>query len=65
MAIDDFLIDGIRQNVTESLECSEVFNSFGSKMFYVKDTELFRSEGSGVASATYCFGNLVCCKCQC
>ena len=29
-------------------ECSEVFNSSGSKMLLVKDAELVRSKGSGI-----------------
>ena len=33
MTMDDFQIDGIRQDVTGVIEeCSEVFNSSGSKM---------------------------------
>ena len=30
-------------------------------MLYVKDDELVRSEGSGVAASTYSIINLVCC----
>ena len=36
-----------------------VFNRLGTKVLYVKDTELFRSTCSGVAAVTYSFDNLI------
>ena len=59
MTMDDFQIDGIRQDVTELLKSAVRYSiPLDPKM-------LVRSEGSAVAAATYSFSNLVCCKCHC
>ena len=50
-----------KQMSWEWVDNNKVFNRLGSKVLYVKDTELIRSKCSGVAEVTYSFGNLVRC----
>ena len=59
--MDDFQIIGIWHDVTDLLECSEVFSRLESKIPHVEDTEIVGSEGSDVAADSYSFSNLVCC----
>ena len=56
--MDDFQIDGIRPDVTESL-----MSAMRYSIALVEDAELVGFEGLGVSAATYSFSNLVCCKC--
>ena len=64
MTMDDFQIDGIRQDVTESLKSAVRYsNPPDPRCFRWKMLSL--SGPKGVAAATYSFINLVCCKCHC